>query len=63
MGLGKTIQVIAYLASIKYSKIRSPGFSYIGLGPTLIVAPVTLLSQWVREFRTWWPYFRYILND
>ena len=30
----------------------------MGLGPVLIVAPVTLMGQWVKEFHTWWPYFR-----
>lgn len=37
MGLGKTITTIAYLASLKYSRIRTLGFSYIGLGPVLLV--------------------------
>ena len=37
MGLGKTITTIAYLASLKYSKVRSVGFSYTGLGPVLLV--------------------------
>jgi SNF2 family DNA or RNA helicase len=37
MGLGKTITTIAYLASLRYSKVRSVGFSYIGLGPVLLV--------------------------
>jgi DNA excision repair protein ERCC-6 len=58
MGLGKTIQTISFLASVKYSKMRSYGFDYIGLGPTLIICPTTLISQWVDEFREWWPYFR-----
>ncbi len=64
MGLGKTIQIISFLASLKYSKIRSTGFNYVGLGPVLIVAPVTLIGQWVKEFHTWWPYFRVcVLHD
>ena len=64
MGLGKTIQMISYLASLRYSKIRSVGFSYIGLGPVLIIAPVTLIGQWVKEFHNWWPYFRVcVLHD
>lgn len=29
--------------------------SYIGLGPTLIVCPATVMHQWVKEFHTWWP--------
>jgi DNA excision repair protein ERCC-6 len=64
MGLGKTIQIICFLASLKYSRVRSMGFSYIGLGPTLIITPVTLISQWVKEFHRWWPYFRVcVLHD
>lgn len=58
MGLGKTIQMIAYLAAMSYSKVRSVGFSYAGLGPVLIVAPVTLIGNWVKECHRWWPYFR-----
>jgi DNA excision repair protein ERCC-6 len=56
--------MISFLASIKYSKIRSIGFNYIGLGPTLIITPTTLISQWVDEFHQWWPYFRVgVLHD
>ncbi len=58
MGLGKTVQMAAYLASLKYSRIRSVGFSYIGLGPVLIITPLTLISHWVTELHNWWPYFR-----
>ena len=58
MGLGKTVQIVSYLASLKYSKVRTIGFTHIGLGPVLIVAPVTLIGQWVKEFHTWWPYIR-----
>ncbi|KAL4239940.1 DNA excision repair protein ERCC-6 [Mactra antiquata] len=58
MGLGKTIQAIAFLAALKYSKIRSRNFQYVGLGPCIIVCPATVMHQWVKEFHTWWPYFR-----
>lgn len=58
MGLGKTIQMISFLASVKFSKMRSFGFNYIGLGPTLIITPTTLIAQWVDEFHEWWPFFR-----
>ena len=35
-----------------------------GLGPVLIVCPVTVLHQWVAEFHKWWPEFRVaILHD
>ena len=36
----------------------------LGLGPVLIVAPATVLQQWVSEFHKWWPLFRVaILHD
>ncbi|CAB4056997.1 ERCC6 [Lepeophtheirus salmonis] len=55
MGLGKTIQILAYLASLSYS---------IGLGPTLIICPATLMHQWVKESHAWWPAFRIaVLHD
>ncbi|RNA45173.1 DNA excision repair ERCC-6 isoform X1 [Brachionus plicatilis] len=58
MGLGKTIQLISYLASLRYSKLKTESSNYSGLGPVLIIAPVTLIAQWVESFHTWWPYFR-----
>ncbi|TKS85519.1 DNA excision repair protein ERCC-6 [Collichthys lucidus] len=33
-------------------------FKYVGLGPTVIVCPATVMHQWVKEFHTWWPPFR-----
>ena len=50
MGLGKTIQVIAFLAGIHYSKKITK--------PIIVVAPATVMTQWVNEFHTWWPPFR-----
>ncbi|KAK4530369.1 hypothetical protein CCYA_CCYA04G1226 [Cyanidiococcus yangmingshanensis] len=47
MGLGKTIQIIAFLAALDFSGHLK--------GPVLIVAPVTVLDQWRRELRAWWP--------
>ena len=58
MGLGKTIQMISYLASLRYSKLKIDGSPYAGLGPVLIITPVTLMAQWVESFHTWWPYFK-----
>nr|XP_046258191.1 DNA excision repair protein ERCC-6 isoform X2 [Scatophagus argus] len=60
MGLGKTIQVISFLAGLSYSKLRTRGsnYRYVGLGPTIIVCPATVMHQWVKEFHTWWPPFR-----
>jgi DNA excision repair protein ERCC-6 len=53
MGLGKTIQTIAFLASLQHSKMLD--------GPVLIVCPATVMQQWVNEFHKWWPPFRVAL--
>ena len=50
MGLGKTIQIIAFLAGAHYSKKITK--------PIIVVAPATVMKQWVNEFHTWWPPFR-----
>ncbi|CAN8076227.1 unnamed protein product [Agarophyton chilense] len=50
MGLGKTIQIVAFLAALNYSG-QLPG-------SVLIMAPTTVMRQWLREFRAWWPRFR-----
>lgn len=50
MGLGKTIQVIAFVAALHHSKKLTK--------PVLIVAPATVLQQWVSEFHRWWPALR-----
>ncbi|KAL6718389.1 DNA repair protein rhp26 [Lecanora helva] len=50
MGLGKTIQVISFLAGLHYSKKITK--------PIIVVAPATVMKQWVNEFHTWWPPFR-----
>lgn len=50
MGLGKTIQVISFLAGLHYSGKLSQ--------PVIIVAPATVMKQWVNEFHRWWPPFR-----
>ena len=53
MGLGKTVQVVAFLAALQISgKLDEP---------SLIIAPSTLLKQWIRELNTWWPPLRTIL--
>jgi DNA excision repair protein ERCC-6 len=49
MGLGKTIQIIAFLAGLHHSgKFRA----------SLVVCPATVLNQWLREIRSWYPPFR-----
>lgn len=54
MGLGKTVQMIAFLAGLHYS-------GFLGGKPILIVAPATLMKQWVSEFHRWWPAMRAII--
>ena len=46
MGLGKTIQVIAVIAHLKMQGM---------VGPFLIVAPLSTLKNWQREFARWCP--------
>ncbi|KAL1895318.1 DNA repair protein rhp26 [Ceratocystis pirilliformis] len=50
MGLGKTVQIIATLVALHYSKKLE--------GPAIILAPSTLMAQWVQHFHTWWPPLR-----
>jgi DNA excision repair protein ERCC-6 len=50
MGLGKTVQAISFIAALHYSKQLDK--------PVLVVAPATVLQQWVNEFHRWWPPFR-----
>uniref|UniRef100_A0A6N2N8A0 CHD3-type chromatin-remodeling factor PICKLE n=1 Tax=Salix viminalis TaxID=40686 RepID=A0A6N2N8A0_SALVM len=51
MGLGKTIQSIAFLASL-----------YIeGISPYLVVAPLSTLRNWEREFATWAPQMNVVM--
>ena len=44
MGLGKTIQSITYLNEIKLHGIR---------GPFLVIAPLSTVCNWQREFENW----------
>ncbi len=49
MGLGKTVQTIAFLSYLKHDlKLQ---------GPSLIVVPLSVLQNWVDEFRRWAPDF------
>jgi SWI/SNF-related matrix-associated actin-dependent regulator of chromatin subfamily A member 5 len=50
MGMGKTIQAIAYLAYLHENyKIKEPH---------LIVAPKSTIPNWMKEFEKWTPFFR-----
>lgn len=50
MGLGKTIQLISFLATLHHSRQLNK--------PVIVVAPATVLKQWVNEFHRWWPPMR-----
>ncbi|KAI0017346.1 SNF2 family N-terminal domain-containing protein [Xylariomycetidae sp. FL0641] len=50
MGLGKTVQLISFVAALHYSKQLNK--------PVIVVAPATVLRQWVNEFHRWWPPLR-----
>ncbi|CAH0719575.1 unnamed protein product, partial [Brenthis ino] len=54
MGLGKTVQIIAFLAGLSKSDYGSWG----GLGPSIILAPATVIYQWVSHFHYWYPNLR-----
>ncbi|GAU17724.1 hypothetical protein TSUD_07860 [Trifolium subterraneum] len=51
MGLGKTIQSIAFLASLFKENVS----------PHLVVAPLSTLRNWEREFATWAPEMNVIM--
>ncbi|KAG6533555.1 hypothetical protein ZIOFF_007430 [Zingiber officinale] len=51
MGLGKTIQSIAFLASLFEENIS----------PYLVVAPLSTLRNWEREFATWAPHMNVVM--
>uniref|UniRef100_S4RNB3 Chromodomain helicase DNA binding protein 9 n=1 Tax=Petromyzon marinus TaxID=7757 RepID=S4RNB3_PETMA len=44
MGLGKTIQSIAFLQDVALAGVH---------GPFLVIAPLSTIANWEREFRTW----------
>ncbi|KAK2510655.1 chromodomain-helicase-DNA-binding protein 8-like [Columba livia] len=46
MGLGKTIQSIAFLQEVHGAGLR---------GPFLVIAPLSTIANWEREFNTWTP--------
>lgn len=44
------IQVVSFIAALHYSKKLNK--------PCIVVAPATVLQQWVNEFHRWWPALR-----
>ncbi|GAB4819427.1 hypothetical protein N2152v2_006473 [Parachlorella kessleri] len=52
MGLGKTVQTIAFLCTLRKRGTR---------GPFLVVGPLSTLPNWVAEFERWAPDFPVVL--
>jgi ATP-dependent DNA helicase len=46
LGLGKTIQVIAFFALLRHRNTK---------GPFLVVAPLATIPNWMKEFKKWLP--------
>lgn len=72
--MGKTIQIVAFLAGLHYSRslhkaqqytsVSSSISSIISLPPSLILCPATIMTQWLREFQLWYPALRIlVLHD
>ncbi|CAG9764816.1 unnamed protein product [Ceutorhynchus assimilis] len=61
MGLGKTVQIIVFLHALQYSQYTSKHGRFIGVGPTIIVCPATVIQQWVKHFHEWTPEFRIVV--
>eukprot|EP01062_Namystynia_karyoxenos_P037630 TRINITY_DN2736_c0_g1_i2.p1 TRINITY_DN2736_c0_g1~~TRINITY_DN2736_c0_g1_i2.p1 ORF type:complete len:1478 (+),score=481.67 TRINITY_DN2736_c0_g1_i2:90-4436(+) len=53
MGLGKTVQVVAFIGALHRSELLRR--------PALVVCPLTVLKQWVREFHKWAPRLRCVV--
>ena len=62
MGLGKTVQVIAWLLSDREAR-RQAGDGAPARSPTLVVAPLTLLSNWQHEFARFAPSLRVYVHQ
>lgn len=52
MGLGKTLQTIAFLSYLQFER---------GVhGPSLVVVPLSVMSSWMLEFKKWAPQLRVV---
>ncbi|MBX3358034.1 MAG: DEAD/DEAH box helicase [Phycisphaeraceae bacterium] len=59
MGLGKTIQLLALLA---FERMGRPEGSEGSVGPTLLVAPMSVVGNWVHEARRFTPTLRVMVH-
>ncbi len=58
MGLGKTIQIIALLLWERERAARRSGL----VGPTLLIVPTSVVSNWVREIHKFAPELRVLIH-
>ncbi len=58
MGLGKTVQAISHLASLHARALAAGG---AGVLPHLVVAPLSTLRNWEREFAAWAPQLNVVM--
>eukprot|EP00850_Spirogloea_muscicola_P014056 SM000098S25136 [mRNA] locus=s98:436376:442665:+ [translate_table: standard] len=62
MGLGKTVQLATFLGALHHSRVCLCAHDLLFRSgmyqPSMVVCPVTLLRQWRRELRLWYPHFR-----
>jgi chromodomain-helicase-DNA-binding protein 4 len=56
-GLGKTVQAIAHLASVN-ERARAEGAPIL---PHMVVAPLSTLRNWEREFAAWAPHMNVVM--
>ena len=63
MGLGKTVQTIAWLLRLAERRRQRKATDRALSGPTLIVAPVSVTTNWTRELARFAPGLRVLLHQ
>ena len=53
MGLGKTVQTVAFLSWLRHNRRQE--------GPSLVVAPLSVIPAWCDTFNTWAPDVNYVV--
>ena len=70
MGLGKTVQTIAFILHLAHNPTTKPPNhlttkppNHLTTKPALVVAPVSVTANWVREFRKFAPGLKVLLHQ